>query len=83
MATILTEIISLLVGGINGIATGIGQGLSTLATSIFLTGTGTSSDPYSLSTFGALVAVFGGISLAIGLSRLIVKWVSSLGASRV
>lgn len=77
---ILTEIISILVGAISGIAQGVGSGLSTLATSIFLTGTGDSS---SLSVFGTLVVVFAGISLAIGLCRLVVSWVSSLGGSRV
>lgn len=77
---ILTEIISLLVGGITGIANGIGQGLSTLATSIFLQGTGESS---TLSVFGILICVFAGISLAIGLSRAVVGWVSSLGARKV
>lgn len=81
MQAVLTEIISLLVGGITGIAEGIGEGLSTLATSIFLTGD--ASNGYELSVFGCLIAVFGGISLAIGLSRLVVKWVASLGASRV
>ena len=81
MQAVLTEIISLLVGGITGIAEGIGEGLSTLATSIFLTGDASSG--YELSVFGCLIAVFGGISLAIGLSRLVVKWVASLGASRV
>ena len=81
MQAVLTEIISLLVGGITGIAEGIGEGLSTLATSIFLSGNAT--DGYQLSIFGGLIAVFGGISLAIGLSRLVVKWVASLGASRV
>lgn len=80
MEAVLTEIISLLVGGITGIAEGIGSGLSTLATNIFLTG---SDGSYTLSVFGGLVAVFCGISLAIGLSRLVVKWVASLGASRV
>lgn len=73
--TLLTEIIQILVGGITGIATGIGQGLSTLAENIFLAGTETKT----LSTFGALIVIFGGISLAIGLSRLVVKWLGSLG----
>ena len=81
MNAILTEIINLLTGGITGIASGIGSGLSTLAQSVFLTGNAT--DGYKLSVFGALVAIFGGISLAIGLSRLVVRWVSSLGGSRV
>lgn len=81
MTTILSEIISLMVGGITGIAEGIGQGLSTLATQVFLSGTAESG--YTLSVFGALVAIFAGISLAVGLSRLVVRWVSSLGGSRV
>ena len=34
----------------------------------------------SLSTFGVLVVVFAGISLAIGLSRWVVNFVASLGA---
>ena len=41
MAGILTEIISLLTGGITGVASGIGQGLSTLASAVFLDTTGT------------------------------------------
>lgn len=81
MTNILSEIISLMVGGITGIAEGIGQGLSTLAMQVFLSGTAESG--YTLSVFGALVAIFAGISLAIGLSRLVVRWVSSLGGSRV
>lgn len=81
MNAILTQIIDFLVGGITGIASGIGEGLSTLAESVFLTGTAESG--YSLSIFGSLVAIFAGISLAIGLSRLVVRWVSTLGGSRV
>lgn len=78
--TILSEIIQILVGGITGIAQGVGAGLSTLATSIFLTGTG---DSQTLSTFGTLVVVFAGIGLAIGLCRLVVRWISTLGGRKV
>ena len=74
---ILTEIINLLVGGISGVATGIGQGLSTLAQSVFLDTSGASP---TLSAFGALVVIFAGISLAIGLCRWVVNFVTSLGA---
>ena len=80
MSTILTEIISILVGGITGIAGGIGEGLSTLVQKIFLV-TG-EAGALSLSTFGGLIIVFAGIALAIGLSRWVVNWVTSLGASR-
>lgn len=74
---LLTAIIEILVGGISGVATGIGQGLSTLAVSIFLTGEGNAQ---TLSTFGVLIVCFAGISLAIGLCRWVVNFVTSLGA---
>lgn len=77
MTAVLTEIISILVGGITGVASGIGQGLSALVTSIFLSGEG---DALTLSVFGGVIIVFAGISLAIGLSRWVVNWVTSLGA---
>lgn len=80
---ILTAIIELLVGGITGIAKGIGQGLSTLVTDIFVTGAGTTENPYALTVFGTVVVVFAGIALAMGLCRLVVKWVSSLGGSKM
>lgn len=73
---ILTEIITILTGGITGIASGVGAGLSTLATNIFLTGSG---DSQTLSVFGTLVVVFGGVSLAIGLCRFVVNLITSWG----
>ena len=75
MTAILQEIISILVAGISGIATGVGQGLTTLAQTLFL-----GTEPGSLSVFGGLVVVFAGISLAIGLCRWVVDWITSLGA---
>lgn len=79
MSTLLQEIISLLVAGITGLASGIGEGLSSLVQSIFLEA-GTDG-AMQLSTFGGLIVVFAGVSLAIGLSRWVVNWVTSLGAS--
>lgn len=78
---IMQAVVEILVGGISGVATGIGEGLSTLATSIFLqtSGTGTEATT-SLSTFGVLIVVFAGISLAVGLCRWVVNFVTSLGA---
>lgn len=78
MQAVLTEMISLLVGGITGIATGIGQGLSELVTKIFLT-TDAQGAVTGLSAYGGVIAIFGGVALAVGLSRLVVNWVSSLG----
>lgn len=78
---IMQAVIEILVGGITQVAKGIGSGLSTLAQSVFLqtTGEGASAQT-SLSTFGVLIIVFAGISLAIGLSRWVVNFVASLGA---
>lgn len=77
MTALVQEIISILVAGISGIATGIGSGLTDLVKAIFVQ---TSESSTSLSVFGGLVVVFAGISLAIGLSRWVVDWVTSLGA---
>lgn len=74
--TILTQIIEIMVGGLTGIGEGIGGSLSTLATSIFLEGTGESQ---TLSVFGTLVIVFCAISLAFGLTRWVLNFVTSLG----
>lgn len=82
MLAVLTEIINLLVGGISGVATGIGQGVSTLVSAIFLTGTGTTTDPYALSVFGGVVILFAAIALAVGLCRWVMNFVTSLGAQR-
>lgn len=75
MTEILKQIIEILVGGITGIASGIGSGLTALAQSIFL-----GSEPGTLTVFGGLVVVFAGISLAIGLCRWVVNWITSLGS---
>lgn len=77
---ILQEIISILYAGITGVATALGAGLSALAQNVMVSGTGTSEDPYALTTFAVIVVVFAGIGLAVGLSKMIVKWVMSLGA---
>lgn len=77
MSAILTEIISLLTGGIQGIAEGIGAGLQSLVTEMFLVaGEG---GAMTLSVFGGLIVVFAGIALAVGLSRLIFNWLTGLG----
>lgn len=73
MTAILTEIINLLTGGLTAMATGIGSGLNSLVSSIFLTETNT------LSTFGGIIIIFAGIALAVGLSRWIVNFLTSLG----
>lgn len=80
MTAVLGEIIELLTGGLAQMAQGIGAGLASLVSNIFLDTTG---ETPTLSVFGGVIVIFAGISLAVGLSRLIVHWVSSLGGSNV
>lgn len=75
MTAILHQIIEILIAGITGIASGVGSGLTALAQSIFL-----GTEAGTLSVFGGLVVVFAGISLAIGLCRWVVDWITSLGS---
>lgn len=79
MSGILTTIVETLVGGITGIAAGIGAGVSTLVSDIFLDTTG--ANP-TLSVFGYMVVIFAGVSLAIGLSRWVMNFLTSLGAKK-
>lgn len=80
MTAVLQEIVSILVGGIQGVAQGVGSGMQTLMTSIFLTGDGTTTNPYALSVFGGVIIIFAGIALAIGLCRWAMNFVTSLKA---
>lgn len=74
---IMTEIIGIMVEGLTGIGQGIGAALSNMATAIFLTGTG---ETQTLSVFGTLVIIFAGLSLAFGLTRWVLGFITSLGA---
>ena len=74
--SILTDIIGILTGGLVETGSAIGEALSSMAEAVFLTGTGESQ---TLSTFGTLIVVFAGISLALGLSRWVINFVASFG----
>ena len=69
---VLQTIIEILTGGITGIASAIGQGLSTLVSSLFFSNG-------ELSTFASTMFIFMGITLAIGLCRYVLNWITSLG----
>lgn len=78
MGEVLNEFVTTLVGGISSIASGIGEGVNSYVQDLFLT-VGTDGTITGLSTFGGVVAVFGGISLAVGLTTLIFNWVRNIG----
>lgn len=78
MTAVLQEIITLLVGGLTQMATGIGSGLTALVSNIFLE-TDAQTGSQSLSVFGGIIVVFAGIALAIGLCRWVVNFLTSFG----
>lgn len=73
---LMTQIIGILVSGFTSFASNMGAALSTLASSIFITGTGESA---TISIFGTLVIVFAGISLCFSLMRWVLNFITSFG----
>ena len=78
MGDILSEFIQLLVGGIKDLATGVGSGVTGFVKDLFLDVDSTGAIS-GLSTFGGIVAIFGGIALAVGITTLIFNWIRSIG----
>lgn len=78
MADVLQDFIELLTGGITTMASGIGTGVNQFVTDLFLK-TGTGGAVEGLSAFGSVVAIFGGVALAVGLTTLIFRWIQSIG----
>lgn len=74
---LVTAIIEILVSGITGIASGVGEGLSTLASGIFFTTTGETTN---LSVLGICIVAFAAISLGLSLCRWVVNFFTSLGS---
>lgn len=79
IGAILTQLVAILTGGLTSFGQGIGQALSTIVSSMFIDSTG---DTWTLSVFGGIIAVFGGISLAIGLTRKVFGLLTSFGARK-
>ena len=82
MTEVLKEIITLLTSGITEMATGIGSGVASLVQEIFLV-VGENGTVTGLSVFGSVTVIFAGIGLAIGLSKLVMHWIGSLGGSNM
>lgn len=78
MATVLTEFINILVGGVTTMATGLAGGIVAMAKALFLEVDGQGAVT-GLSIFGGIVAIFSGISLAVGITTRVYLWVTSLG----
>lgn len=78
MAEVLSEFVKILVSGIVDLAKGIAHGVTEMATALFLK-TGEAGAVTGLSTFGGILAIFAGLSLAIGITTKVYTWITSLG----
>ena len=78
LVDILKDFIQLLTGGITEMAKGLGSGVNTYVQELFLEVT-ESGEVKGLSLFGAVVAIFAGIALTIGITTLIFNWIKSMG----
>lgn len=72
--SMISQILEVLYSAFGETATAMGTAFSEMASAIFLTSAG------SLSTFGTLILIFASISLALGLVRWVMQWITSLGA---
>ena len=78
---LVASIVEILISGISGIATGLGEGLSTLASGIFFTTTGDGAAATTeLSVLGTCIIAFAAISLGLALCRWVLNFFTSLGA---
>lgn len=77
MTTVLGEFIDIMVSGIVDLATGIAGGIVAMAKALFLEET--EGAVTGLSVFGGIVAIFAGLSLAVGITTKVYTWVTSLG----
>lgn len=78
MATVLSEFVQILVGGIVQLATGIATGVSQMAQALFLE-VSEQGAVTGLSMFGGIVAIFAGLALATGITTRVYTWITSLG----
>ena len=80
MGSLLTEIVTLLTGGIAQFGEGLASGIISFVEDIFVVvDSSGSTTTYKLTTFGGLVIIFAGVALAVGITRLIMNYVTSLG----
>lgn len=78
MATVLQQFVEILVGGISSLATGIASGIVTMVKALFLE-VSEAGAVTGLSMFGGVVAIFAGLSLAVGITTKVYTWIVSLG----
>ena len=79
ISTVMQEIITILISAITQLGQGIGSGLTALVKAIFLA-TSEQGAITGLSVFGQIVLIFAALSLAFGLVRWVLSFITSLGS---
>lgn len=72
-SALVTAMVEILVSAFAGIGTGMGEGLNSFATSIFIAES-------AISVMGSFILAFAAISLALSLFRWCLNFLTSLGA---
>lgn len=75
---IVTQIAQILTAGLTTLGQGIGEGVSNFVSALAFTGTG---ENQTMSVYFVVLVSFAGVALAVGLTRHIFAWLSSLGGS--
>ena len=79
MASVLQEFVQIMVAAISDLATGVAGGIVTMAKALFLETNSSTGAVEGLSIFGGIIAIFAGLSLAVGITTRVYLWVTSLG----
>jgi hypothetical protein len=73
---LVTQIVQIIVSGITEMGKGIGSGISGAVQAMAFT---TSGETTTMSVWFIVVLAFAGISLAVGLTRLVYTFLTTLG----
>ena len=76
-SAIMTEIVTILISGLQSIGQGIGTALNDMVNALFITTP--SGGTAQLSVFASVLVVFAGIALGLGLVRWVINFLASFG----
>lgn len=77
MTAVVTEMVQLLISAISSVGQGVASGIGDTLTALFVQ---TTEGTQHLSTTGGIIVAFGAIALALGICRLCVMFIFSLGS---
>lgn len=79
MSTAISEFVSILVGSVVDLGTGVAEGIANMASALFLKVNSETGAVTGLSIFGSLIGLFAGLGLAVGVTTKTFIWITKLG----